>query len=907
MSLARQRPRGNMAGDTFRQRAEQIGDEALDFDSVTERDAYVDSACGGDRTLRARVMEYVGGADTLPIGPVIREEPGALENRQIGPWKLLRRLGEGGFGVVYLAERNDGQVRQLGAMKFLKGAIHSRDLELRFLDERQILADLNHPWIVRLIDADVCEGQPYFVMEYVQDGLPIDQYCQEKALSVKERLVLFRKIGEAVSYAHRKLVVHRDLKPANILIAPDGTPRLLDFGVAKILDPSHRGSGQAAQSTRVLIGTERYFSPEQARREPVDTSTDIYSLGVVLYELLSGTDPYDLAGRRNEPIEKIVCTVDPEPPSKALSRNSDGLADKNRERLRRQLQGDLDTIALVALRKEASRRYPSVDQFSDDLGRYLEGRPVAARADTYGYRARKFVKRHNAGVAAAALIFLSLIAGFTATIWEARQAQAARARAERRFNDVRKLASTYLFEFHDEIAKVPGSTAARALVVKRALEYLDSLAKEASADRDLQLELATAYQKVGDAQGRPGFANLGDRTGALKSYGRALAIRKTLADSGAADATLRRDLATNYDRIADTLLTTGQTGNALTNYQQAFALREPLLAASPDDRDIRREFATSCQRQAQALSQSGRLPEAKEKEARALAMFEKLAEGRPRDAVAQRDLFIAYIKQGDLLAAGGDKDGAFGFYRQALPVSKAVEPIADDPTKARREIASVHDKIGNLLAANKDSAGSLENYQSALQLRESLAASDPKNAEVQRDLSISHEKIGNMLVRTGNAAGALAQYRQSLAIDSRLLDGDPDNAQSRLDCAGDREKISELLMRAGDLPGALASEEQARELREWVARKDSKNADVRGDLAGTYKQLGDINLSLAKKSADDQYVRAARSWYQRGLDTLGELQKWGALDQDGAADLKEMAAGIASCDSLLKAHHPVPQ
>jgi serine/threonine protein kinase len=892
--------------DESRERAEQIGDSALDFDSAIEREAFIDQACEGDPALKARVLEYVNGADSISLEPVIGERPPlAMLNRQIGPWKLLRPLGEGGFGVVYLAARNDGQVRQIGAMKFLKGTVYSRDLELRFLDERQILADLNHPWIVRLIDADVYEGQPYFVMEFVEDGLPIDVHCREKALSLADRLRLFCRICDAVSYAHRKLVVHRDLKPANILIGPDGTPHLLDFGVAKILDPAHRSGAQAAASTRVLVGTERYFSPEQARREPVDTSTDIYSLAVVLYELLTGADPYDLARRKNELIEQIVCTVDPEPPSRALARSPEGPTGRNRERLRRQLAGDLDTILLMALRKEPQRRYPSVDRFSGDLRRYLDGLPVAARPDTFAYRARKFVERHRAAVAATALVFLSLIGGLTGTIWEARRAQAARARAERRFNDVRKLASTYLFEFHDEIAKIPGSTAARALVVRRALEYLDSLSKEASSDRDLQLELATAYQKVGDAQGRPGFANLGDRTGALASYRRALAIRQALMSSGPVDAAPHRALASNYDRIADTLLTTGQTGDALANYAQAYALREPLLAANPGDRDIRREFATSCQRQAQALLQSGRLAEAKEKESRALEMFEALGQNRPNDAVAERDLFIAYIKEGDLLAAGGDKAGGLRLYRQALPISQAVERIADDPTKARREVASVLDKIGNLLAANKDAAGSLENYRAALRLREGLAASDPNNAEVARDLSISHEKIGNMLLRSSNPAGALAEFRQSLAIDSRLLAADSANAQSRLDCASDHEEIGQLLLRSGDLPGALAAEDQARELREWVAKKDAKNADVRGDLASNYKQLGDINLTLARKTSSDRYLRAARDWYQRGLDTLSELQKWGALDADGAAEMKEIAAAIANCDSL-GSRYPFP-
>src|SRR5271154_2182170 len=539
-----------MATEELSWRAELIGDNALEFNAGIERASYIDEACGDEEALKTLVLEYIRGAEGISVEPVIAEPPAfSFENKQIGTWKLLRPLGEGGFGLVYLAERNDGQVRQLGAVKFLKGTVHSRDMESRFLDERQILANLNHPWIVGLIDAGVSrDGQAYLVMDFVEDGLPIDVYCHEQGLSIKDCLKLFRNVCEAVAYAHRKLVVHRDLKPSNILVTKDGRPRLLDFGVAKILDPIHRGGARAAASTNILVGTERYFSPEQARREPVDTSTDIYSLGVILYELLVGTDPYDLEHHGKESIEQLICNVDPELPSRVVVKTSgsrklaedagDGnsvttapstlapstLALKRHgTKLSRQLKGDLDNILLMALRKEPQRRYASVDLFSEDIRRHMEGLPVAAHGDTFGYRTSKFVQRHKAGVAAAALVVLSLIAGLTTTMWQARRAQAAQARAERRFNDVRKLASSNIFEFHDEIAKVPGTTAARALVVRSSLEYLNSLAKEASGDRQLQLELAAAYQKVGDAQGRAGFANIGDRVGAMESYRQALA------------------------------------------------------------------------------------------------------------------------------------------------------------------------------------------------------------------------------------------------------------------------------------------------------------------------------------------------------------------------------------------------
>jgi serine/threonine protein kinase len=918
-----------MATDEPIEHAEQIGDNALEFNAGIERASFIDEACGDDEALKALVLEYIRGAEGISVEPVIAEPPAvSSENKQIGSWKLLRPLGEGGFGLVYLAERNDGQVRQLGAVKFLKGTVHSRDMESRFLDERQILANLNHPWIVGLIDAGVSrDGQAYLVMDFVEDGLPIDAYCRERGLSIKDCLKLFRNVCDAVAYAHRKLVVHRDLKPSNILVTKDSTPRLLDFGVAKILDPVHRGGAQAAASTNVLVGTERYFSPEQARREPVDTSTDIYSLGVILYELLVGTDPYDLEHHSKESVEQVICNVDPELPSRVVmktsgSRKPDEQAEdgqgvamapsstamkRHGAKLSRQLKGDLDNILLMALRKEPQRRYASVDLFSEDIRRHLEGLPVAAHGDTFGYRASKFVQRHRVGVAAVALIVLSLIAGLTTTMWQARRAQAAQAKAERRFNDVRKLASSNIFEFHDEIAKVPGTTAARALVVRGTLEYLNSLAKEASGDRELQLELAAAYQKVGDAQGRAAFANIGDRVGAMESYRHALAIRKALAASGTPDPALQRDIATNYERIGDALMIAGQPGDALANYREDYAIRKDLLYANHDDPQARRDFATSSQRVAQALWRTGQLREAQETERPALATFQALAENRPGDAPTQRDLFIAYIKHGDLLAAGGNKAEALGYYRQALPVAVAVESIAEDKAKAKRETASVHDKIGNLLAATKDMRGALENYQDALQARAAIADVDPNNAEIQRDLSISHEKIGNVLARSGDTAGALAQYRQSLSIDTKLAERDPGSGQAQLDCAASHENIGKMLMAAGDLAGALASEDDARELRERVASKDEKNIEVRDDLATNYQLLGTVSAMLEKKSGNRQYAIEACRWYGRGLEVMRDLEKRGALGKDDVEDMKNIATEVSKCETGGKVAGSAPQ
>jgi WD40 repeat protein/serine/threonine protein kinase len=439
-----------------RKRAREIGEAALDMDAGSERDAFVDQRCGDDQELKTLVAGYISGADD-PIFDLLSSPPKSDPRlgQQAGHWRLQRKLGEGGLGVVYLAERSDGEVRQRGAIKFLKATVHSRDLELRFRDERQILANLQHPYIVRLLDGGVTpEGQLYLVMEYLEDARPLDNYCRQRQLPLQDCLSLFQKICEAVSYAHQKLVIHRDLKPGNILVSPDGTPRLLDFGVAKILDPLHRAGIEHAHSTAVQMGTERYFSPEQARQEPLDTGTDVYSLGVILYELLAGTDPYDFDRRSREHPEQIICTIDPELPSRAVARSSsvgraaqvpgaDGETTVTATpiafdwaRRQRELAGDLDAVLMQALRKDRDQRYASVAEFSADIQRHLDHLPVSARLNTLAYRIGCFWRRNRERVIAAGVVVAILIAGLATSIYQRQQAI-----YQRQFAVARELAS----------------------------------------------------------------------------------------------------------------------------------------------------------------------------------------------------------------------------------------------------------------------------------------------------------------------------------------------------------------------------------------------------------------------------------------------------------------------------------
>jgi serine/threonine-protein kinase len=351
------------------------------------------------------------GADSTSTPPAAGEDWPL--GSAIGPYRLIRKIGEGGMGSVLLAARSDQAFQKQVAIKFFRLGPERPELLERFRAERQILASLDHPWVAKLLDGGSTErGTPYFVMEYVE-GLPIDAYCDSKRLAIGERLELFRKVCSAVQHAHTNLIVHRDIKPSNILVRGDGEPKLLDFGIAKLLDPE--GPTPGADPTQVdhPLMTPAYASPEQVRGEPITTAADVYSLGVLLYELLAGRRPHDLERRTPPEVLQAIAEEAPPPPSAAVTAAGAASRAGTVAALRRRLRGDLDNIALKALRKEPARRYSSVEQFSEDVRRHLSGLPVAARPDTPGYRAGKFVRRHRLGVAAAAA-FVAVVASFGA-------------------------------------------------------------------------------------------------------------------------------------------------------------------------------------------------------------------------------------------------------------------------------------------------------------------------------------------------------------------------------------------------------------------------------------------------------------------------------------------------------------
>jgi eukaryotic-like serine/threonine-protein kinase len=468
---------------------ESVFNDAADL-PAGQRAALLECICAGDLELRREVEDLLSASSLSLIESAIDATSddmaaGAADDsmvgNRIGAYLIVALVGRGGMGAVYRAVRDDDEFRQQVAIKVVPRLLASPEAVARFRSERQILANLDHPNIARLLDGGTADGIPFLVMEYVE-GVPITQHANERDLSIAQRLELMRSVCGAVQYAHQNLIVHRDLKPANILVTADGNVKLLDFGVAKLLDPENAGT----TNTSAMILTPDYASPEQVRGEAVTTASDVYSLGVVFYEILAGVRPYQISSTNPSEMQRVVCLTEPSAPSECTNLPM---------RLRRQLSGDLDNIVLMAMRKEAARRYGSAEQLSSDIQRHLDGRPVMARRDTLTYRCGKFIRRNRWALAAGVLIAGILVTATVTAVREARDAQ-------HRFDQLRGFARTILVDLDAQLRDIPGTVKARQVLIAEVDEYLKRVVSENGADdAALAAEFATTYLRMGEMQG----------------------------------------------------------------------------------------------------------------------------------------------------------------------------------------------------------------------------------------------------------------------------------------------------------------------------------------------------------------------------------------------------------------------
>ena len=858
--------------------------------------------------------------------------PAAVDAVRIGPYRVVRELGRGGMGTVYLARRSDAAFEKQVAVKVLKRGMDTDAIVRRFRNERQILANLDHPFIAALFDGGTtAAGLPFFAMEYVE-GQPIDEYCEAQRLDTTARLEMFRKICSAVQYAHQNLIIHRDIKPANVLVTADGTPKLLDFGIAKLVDPERGPDTLALTAEGSPLMTPEYASPEQVRGEAVTTATDVYSLGVLLYELLTGRRPYELTSRTPAEIARVICNSVPERPSTAVtgtgsarttaSDAAPGLDAVNEphgtgsgrkhhtdpQRLRKRLAGDLDTIVLKALSKEPARRYVSVDQFSEDIRRHLDGLPVVARKDTIGYRAAKFVQRNRAGVAAGAVVSIALVAGIVATSWQARAARRERLRAEQRFEDVRQLANASLLEIHDAIRDLPGATPARKLLVSKGLEYLDKLARDAGDRPDLQRELAAAYVKVGDVQGRPLNPNLGDTAGALASYRKAVATYESIGAANSPDSRLRREFAVASQRMSEILSATGDSKEALAQARRSLQLLQGSVGAGGSEKnvaaaDFGRELAAAYSRVGDLLSATGDTKTALEHRRRALAVMETVATIAPDDVATIRQLGVAYSKLGNQL--GNPNYPNVGDHAAALPLLERAtgvfeKALVTHPTNAafRRNLAIGKSNMADVLTALKRPEEAMARQQEAFAAFEAQSAADPANAAAKNDVAISLSKIAEMKDAAGDSAGAVRDFERALAIHVAMAAADPASDTLALELASDYNRLATSQAKLGAREASLANHTRAVTMSRELQKRNPTNVELKAAVGLALAGRADAYAGFARapgSTTRDADLAAAERDYAESVAIYTALRETGSIE---GSDLETLANNTKALEKV---------
>ncbi len=833
--------------------------------------------------------------------------------RHFGPYTVTGTIGHGGMGAVFKAIRDDQVYQKQVAIKVIHVGLESPEVLQRFRQERQILAALEHPNITRLLDGgETDEGLPYIVLEYLE-GEPITTYCQSRKLSSEARLRLFLQVCGAVQYAHRNLIVHRDLKPANILVTRDGTPKLLDFGIARLLDTNAARTVTAFQAL-----TPDYASPEQVRGLAISTSSDVYSLGVVLYELLTERQPYKLDTISMAELNRVICERPPAPP---------------------ELGDELDDILLMALRKEPERRYGSVQCFADDIERYLDHRPVSARPDRLGYRTGKFVRRNRLGLAAAALVLLVLTGGIVASQRQAR-------RAERRFGQVRELANVFLFDLDAQIRDVPGTTRARETLVRTALRYLDSLAGEAADDSTLQRELGIAYGKVAAVQGQPGNPNLGQTAEALVSYRKALDHLRAAARLQPRDV-LAEDIADTLLNLNGIELAMANTTGARTDLEEGLNtlrrggsssvrrlqltvslniklsgihnnLGQPDRAIATSDEAIRaaRELVghnqaadsykllgDSYTESALAHQNSGDLRAALAQMRQAVSTLEKAERLDPGRSSIQRSLFSAYELTGNIAGNPtgmnlGDRKAAFEAYRHGLALSQTAASADSNNHDAQRQLAIACLNIADEFTLT-DPPEAIHYYTKMIGIMDRLRAHDAGNLTFQRMGALGEVSLVEVLLTQHQPQAALPYMTRALSTARRLVKADVNRVHYARDLTNAIRISGEVRLALGEHDAAVSAMNAALEEARKISEAHPADNQSRAILAGTLRSLG----HLYETSRQLRNLGKARLFYSQELDIW---QKWPSRTATSVYDQKNLSAALAALERCSRPRNGSP-
>lgn len=772
------------------------------------REAFLDRQTAGDPDLRARVDQLLSADDDahdfLESGPadvaarlaagVARPSGDRWVGRRFGAYEVVGELGRGGMGVVLLGRRADGRYDREVALKIVPAAMVQGHLEERFRSEVRILADLDHPNVARLLDAgETEEGLAYLVMEYV-DGPRIDVFADQKSLDVRARLALFRQVLDGVDYAHARGVVHRDLKPSNILVTRDGVPKLVDFGIAKLLGPAAESHDPTVRVTRTAqrMLTPEYASPEQVRGEPVDARSDVYSLGVLLYRLLTGRPPYALDSTAPRSAERVICEESPSRPSDAVTRTVPADPDRTRpapdpdvlarqrsstrDRLQRSLRGDLDTIVLHALAKEPERRYSTAGAFADDIDRHLDGRIIRARNPGRLYRAQRFARRRWRPLAAAAVV----VFGTSLVAWQAREADAQRRAAEASSAELTGLVNSVLATLNtDVLGQDQGPTATRMAAVEAAVASLDSLAARVGGPPGPALTeaLAAAYEEVGLLQGHPSYASVGRVDDALASMRAALsyAERLTVLRPGEMGPVL--EAVGTQVLLADLLRTKGAFAEATPLLDRAEARIDSLAALhGTDDVTLVSTLAMVYERQAWQREGEGDLAGAGRYVARladlAWRTVELTPDGPNRLGVLE-EVVLAVQAESAMASRLARSEEAISRQLEAVRLADSLAAVPGATQRVRGIRATAWAQLGWRYNDADRPAAAEAAFDRALALAQELRGEDPRNATAAAAVGQYFEGRGQARIRGEKWEAALEDQTAAIEILTPFIERQP--------------------------------------------------------------------------------------------------------------------------------------
>jgi tetratricopeptide (TPR) repeat protein len=775
----------------------------------------------------------------------------SASSQSLGSYQLISQIGHGRLGVVYQAARE----QQEFAIRVIPRELIPDPVRQRLRYERQILASLEHPHIAAWCDGGTtADGSPYFVTAYVAGQQLID-YCAAHNLLLNDRLKIFLQVCAATAYAHRNLIVHGDLKPANILVAADGSPKLLDFGLVRLLSP-HTGFPQSenVQLSRLLI-TPRYASPEQLRDEPATTASDIYSLGVILQELLAGS-------------------------------------------------GGLEGVVRKATEKNPERRFAAVEQLAAEIEHYLTGSRLGAENDSFLSTLRQFLRRQRLAIESAGMILIAAAVLFL--VWRGHSPATPDAEivSQRQKTDGDKLAALIA-----ALSALSGNAAGREEEVLETLAQLSRLSGQASDDQALQRALAVAYQKVGDVQ----QSSLGDLNGAKESYQKSFEMLQGLARQAPDDADLLRNLSLAHEGLGQAQ-SDDELPVALDHHRQALRIRQSLLAADPANSDYQRLTAAAHYNIGATSLRAAEQPDQMRASLAALQtaarMQEKLIAGHAASAqdrlalmASQQQIGRALLQLGAATKNNVNNEQALAALRKGLTIGQQLLDSAPDNQAARRSVAALESLIGVALERAGELSKAMSSFQSARKTLEEMSASspaaDPIAAAARRELAEVLSRIGELQKKDGDTPGATDSYRRSLALIESLIEAGESRAEDYRHAAERAGQIAQLLEQTGDLNEAITTEQKAFAWREKLRADHPADPSQRIRVAESAYHLGEMYAKLAASAQQPQQWRAAREWYQRSLDGWLELKKSHALDQRTEAMPEKVAGEIAKCDAAL--------